>query len=62
MKRKGILNRPVPIAFDRRDPMFHGDHDAAEMVNGTRPKDGASYAYQYLTASISSMAAGSRSS
>jgi hypothetical protein len=31
--------------------LFYGDHDA-EMVNGTKPKDGSSYAYQYLTASI----------
>jgi len=46
------LKRPVPIAFDWHDQMFYGDHDTAEMVNGTRPKDGSSYAYQYLTASI----------
>ncbi len=52
LKRKGLLNRPVPIAFDWHDQMFYGDHDTAEMVNGTRPKDGSSYAYQYLTASI----------
>lgn len=51
LKRKGLLNRPVPIAFDWHDQMFYGDHDT-EMVNGTRPKDGSSYAYQYLTASI----------
>lgn len=51
LKRRGLLNRPVPIAFDWHDQMFYGDHDA-EMVNGTRPKDGSSYAYQYLTASI----------
>ena len=51
LKRKGLLDRPVPIAFDWHDQMFYGDHDA-EMVNGTKPKDGSSYAYQYLTASI----------
>ena len=51
LKRKGLLNRPVPIAFDWHDQMFYGDHDT-EMVNGTKPKDGSSYAYQYLTASI----------
>jgi hypothetical protein len=52
LKRKGLLDRPVPIAFDWHDQMFYGDHDAAEMVNGTKPKDGSCYAYQYLTASI----------
>jgi hypothetical protein len=52
LKRKGLLMRPVPIAFDWHDQMFYGDHDTAEMVNGTRPKAGSSYAYQYLTASI----------
>lgn len=31
--------------------MFYGDKES-EMVNGTREKDGSSYAYQYLTASI----------
>jgi hypothetical protein len=53
LKKKGLLKRPVPIAFDWHDQMFYGDHDAtAEMVNGTKPKAGSSYAYQYLTASI----------
>jgi hypothetical protein len=51
LKGRGLLSRPVPIAFDWHDQMFYGDRDA-EMVNGTRPKDGSSYAYQYLTASI----------
>jgi Transposase DDE domain len=51
LKRRGLLGRPVPIAFDWHDQMFYGDRDA-EMVNGTKPKDGSSYAYQYLTASI----------
>jgi hypothetical protein len=51
LRRRGLLSRPVPIAFDWHDQMFYGDHDA-EMVNGTKPKDGSSYAYQYLTASI----------
>ncbi len=31
--------------------MFYGEKET-EMVNGTRPKDGSCYAYQYLTASI----------
>jgi len=51
LKRKGLLKRPVPIAFDWHDQMFYGDHDT-DMVSGTRPRDGSSYAYQYLTASI----------
>lgn len=32
--------------------MFYGDEESAEMVNGTKPRDGSSYAYQFLTASI----------
>ena len=51
LKRKGLLKRPVPIAFDWHDQMFYGDHDT-DMVRGTKPRDGSSYAYQYLTASI----------
>jgi len=51
LKRKGLLSRPVPIAFDWHDEMFYGD-ERADMVNGTKPKDGSSYAYQFLTASI----------
>ena len=51
LKMKGLLKRPVPIAFDWHDEMFYGD-ERAEMVNGTKPKDGSSYAYQFLTASI----------
>jgi len=52
LKVKGLLNRPVPIAFDWNDQMFYGDENTTDMVNGTKPKDGSSYAYQYLTASI----------
>lgn len=51
LKRKGLLGRPVPIAFDWHDQMFYGEKET-DMVNGTRPKAGSSYAYQYLTASI----------
>jgi hypothetical protein len=51
LKRKGVLSRPVPIAFDWHDEMFYGD-ERADMVNGTKPKNGSSYAYQFLTASI----------
>jgi hypothetical protein len=52
LKRMGLLNGPVPVAFDWHDQMFYGDEDSAEMVNGTREKNGSRYAYQYLTASI----------
>ena len=51
LKRRGLLDRSVPITFDWHDQMFYGDN-GAEMVNGTKPKDGSSYAYQYLTANI----------
>jgi hypothetical protein len=50
LKSKGLLNRPVDIAIDWHDDMYYGD--TAEMVNGTLPRDGTSYAYQYMTASI----------
>lgn len=51
LKRSGLLNRPVPIAFDWHDQLFYGDKES-EMVHGIRSKNGSSYAYQYLTASI----------
>jgi hypothetical protein len=51
LKRKGLLSRSVPIAFDWHDEMFYGD-EKTEMVNGTNPKAGSSYAYQFLTASV----------
>ncbi len=51
LKRRGLLDRPVPIAFDWHDQMFYGEK-RTDMVNGTKPKNGSSYAYQYLTASI----------
>jgi len=51
LKRRGLLDRPVPIAFDWHDQMFYGEK-GTDMVNGTRPKDGSTYAYQYLSASI----------
>jgi len=50
LRSKGLLNKPVDIAIDWHDDMYYGD--AADMVNGTKPKDGTSYAYQYMTASI----------
>lgn len=53
LKMKGLLNRPVPIAFDWHDQMFYGEKET-DMVNGTRPKDGSSYAYQYISLLASS--------
>src|ERR1700674_4627327 len=44
LKRKGLLVRPVPIAFDWHDQMFYGEKET-DMVNGTRPKAGSTYAY-----------------
>jgi hypothetical protein len=51
LRSRGLLNRPVPIAFDWHDQMFYGEK-GTDMVNGTRPKAGSTYAYQYLNASI----------
>jgi len=51
LKRGGLLNRSVPVAFDWHDQVFYGEKDS-EMVYGIRSKNGSSYAYQYLTASI----------
>lgn len=51
LKRNGLLNRAVPIAFDWHDQMFYAYRDA-EMVNGMTEKDGSSQAYHYLTAGI----------
>jgi len=51
LKKRGLLRRPVPIAFDWHDQLFYGEK-GSEMVNGVRSKNGSSYAYQYLTASI----------
>ena len=51
LRRMGMLKRPVQIAFDWHDQLFYGEKDS-EMVNGIRSKNGSSYAYQYLTASV----------
>lgn len=52
LKKIGLLDKPVPIAFDWHDQMFYGDYENTDMVNGTKPKQGSSYAYEYMTASI----------
>jgi hypothetical protein len=51
LKKIGLFDKPVPIAFDWHDQMFYGDANA-DMVTGTKPKDGSCYAYEYMTASI----------
>ncbi|MEM3118072.1 MAG: hypothetical protein QW136_06685, partial [Nitrososphaerales archaeon] len=50
LKSRNLLNRPVDIAIDWHDDMYYGEK--ADMVNGTQPRDGTSYAYQYMTASL----------
>ncbi|MEM3117289.1 MAG: hypothetical protein QW136_02680 [Nitrososphaerales archaeon] len=50
LKSKDLLNKPVDIAMDWHDDMYYGKE--ADMVNGTKPRDGTSYAYQYMTASL----------
>ena len=42
LRRMGMLNRPVQIAFDWHDQLFYGEKDS-EMVNGIRSKNGSSY-------------------
>jgi hypothetical protein len=37
--------------MDWHDDLYYGDSDA-DMVNGTKPRNGTSYAYQYMTASL----------
>jgi hypothetical protein len=39
LKSIGLLNNPVPIAFDWHDQMFYGKSENADMVNGTKPKE-----------------------
>jgi hypothetical protein len=51
LRMKGLLRRPVAVAFDWHDQLFYGEKES-DMVHGIRSKNGSSYAYQYLTASI----------
>lgn len=52
LKRQRKLWKAVSIAIDWHDEMYYGDHEKTPMVNGTRPKDGSSYAFQFLTVSL----------
>ena len=51
LKAKGLLGqaRPDSLRLERPDVLRREETD---MVNGTKPKDGSSCAYQYLTASM----------
>ena len=52
LKRQRKLWKPVRVAIDWTDEMFYGDHENTPMVNGTKPKNGSSYAFQFLTVCI----------
>lgn len=43
--------RKFAIAIDFTDEMFYGDESKAQVV-GTKPKNGSSYAFKYLTVNI----------
>ncbi len=52
LKRLRKLWKPVRVAIDWTDEMFYGDHVKTPMVNGTKQKNGSSYAFQFLTVCI----------
>ncbi|MGI0081290.1 MAG: transposase, partial [Nitrososphaerales archaeon] len=52
LKRQRKLWKAVSIAIDWHDEMYYGDHEKTPMVNGTKPKEGSSYAFQFLTVSL----------
>ncbi len=52
LKRQRKLWKAVSIAIDWHDEMYYGDHVKTPMVNGTKPKDGSCYAFQFLTVSL----------
>lgn len=49
-KRFGLLGKPVWLAIDFTNDMFYGKPN--QYTRGCKPKNGTSYAYQYLVASI----------
>lgn len=49
-KRFGLLSKPVWLAVDFTNDMFYGEPN--QYTRGCKPKNGSSYAYQYLVASI----------
>jgi hypothetical protein len=52
LKRQRKLWKRVSIAIDWTDVMFYGEYKNTQMVNGTKPKDGSSHAYQFLTVAV----------
>jgi IS4 transposase len=52
LKRQRKLWKRISIAIDWTDEMYYGDHKITPMVNGTKPKDGSSYAFQFLTVAV----------
>jgi hypothetical protein len=51
LKKKGIHLNKAAIAFDWHDQPYYGSQKT-EGVIGTKPKDGTSYAFCYLTISV----------
>jgi hypothetical protein len=49
-RRFGLLGKPVWLAVDFTNDMFYGEPN--QFTRGCKPKNGSSYAYQYLVASI----------
>ncbi len=49
-RRFGLLSKPVWLAVDFTNDMFYGEPNS--YTRGCKPKNGTSYAYQYLVASI----------
>lgn len=49
-KSLNLLPKPVPVAFDFTNDMFYGKPN--QFTRGCKPKNGSTYAYQYLVASI----------
>ncbi len=52
LKKRRKLWKRVSIAMDWTDEMYYGDHKKTAMVNGTKAKNGSSYAFQFLTIAV----------
>jgi hypothetical protein len=51
LRKKSIRLDKAAIAFDWHDQPYYGSHQTQGVI-GTKPKDGTSYAYSYLTISV----------
>ena len=51
-RQRRKLWKAISIAIDWHDQMYYGDHENTPMVNGTKPREGSSYAFQFLTVSL----------